>query len=183
MTPSPVPSVPALDPPVPHAPASFQGYDDALADARRRFRFRDDQPNPEFLAWNSFSDYDPALRERLIAAFRDYETNLVAVYVDWNFAYLADHGPDDLDTPDAPTFWPDYAVAAMPWTTRDLKGRGAEPLIREVGDGLVLTSEKRLRPTAAELQAEIEELQAEREALIAAGASEAPDTGSPDHTN
>ena len=138
---------------------------------------------PNFLAWNSSSDYDPALRERLIAAFRDYETNLVAVYVDWNFAYRADHGPDNLDTPDAPTFWPDYAVAAMPWTTRDLKARGAEPLIREVGDGLVLTSEKPLRPTAAELRAEIEGLQAERDALLAAGASEAPDTGSPGRTN
>ena len=71
----------------------------------------------------------------------------------------------------------------MPWTTRDLKARGAEPLIREVGDGLVLTSEKPLRPTAAELRAEIEGLQAERDALLAAGASEAPDTGSPGRTN
>ena len=183
MTPSPLPVVPALDPPVPQAPASFQGYGDALADARRRFRFRDNQPNPEFLAWNSSSDYDPALRERLIAAFRDYETNLVAVYVDWNFAYLAEHGPDELDTPDAPTFWPDYAIAAMPWTTRDLEARGADSLIRVVGDGLVRGSVKRLRPTGAELQAEIEQLQAERQALLAAGAAEEPDTPSPGRTN
>ena len=183
MTPSPVPTIPTLDPPVPQAPASFRGYDHALADARRRFRFRDDQPNPEFVAWNDASDYDPALREGLIAAFRDYETNLVAVYVDWNFAYLADHGPDELHTTDAPTFWPDYAIAAMPWTTRDLKARETEALMREVGEGLVLTSQKRLRPTAAELQAEIEELEAEREALLAAGAAEAPDSRSPDDTN
>ena len=53
----------------------------------------------------------------------------------------------------------------------------------EVGDGLVLTSEKPLRPTAAELRAEIEGLQAERDALLAAGASEAPTTGSPGRTN
>ena len=183
MTPAPLPVVRALDPPVAQAPASFQSYGDALTDARRRFRFRDDQANPEFRAWNSSSDYDPALREHLIAAFRDYETNLVAVYVDWNFAYLADHGPDDLGTPDAPTFWPDYAIAAMPWTTRDLEARGADSLIREIGDGLVLTSVKRLRPTAAELQAEIEQLQAEREALLAAGTAEAPDTASPGGTD
>ncbi len=138
---------------------------------------------PRSWAWNSSSDYDPALRERLIAAFRDYQTNLVAVYVDWNFAYLAEHGPDDLYTADAPTFWPDYAIAAMPWTTRDLEARETESLIREVGDGLVLASVKRLRPTAAELRAEVKRLEAEREALLAADAAEAPETPAPGRTN
>ena len=158
------------DSPVLFLPTGFGGYEAALHDARRRLGCKDDGVHPEFHAWNATSDYDPALRERMIAAFLDHETNLVAVYVDWQFAYLADHGPDDVG---ASSFWPDFALSDMPWTTRQLEGRDVRDLVKEVGDGLVLASNKRLCPTQAELEAQIVHLEAELKVLEAAEAADA----------
>ena len=152
------------------APPAFAGYGDALADARRRLGRKDDSCNPELHAWTKRSDYDPALRERMIAAFLDHETNLVAVYVDWEFAYLADVGPDDVG---ALSFWLDFALSHMPWTTRQLEERDCSDLIKEVGPGLVLASHKRLRPGVAQLQAELSAIDAELAVLRAAEAADA----------
>ena len=101
----------------------------------------------------------------MIAAFRDGRSNLVAVYVDWRFAYLADHGPDDRTSA---SFWPDYALSDMPWTSRQLDAELARALVREFGDGSVLASSARLRPSVAELDAELARLEAEGAALGAA---------------